>query len=205
MSALRVSCARPLARSGERYWETDQSWLSRKRKTRSHTSGVPYVRFEQNAFVLCKSYFSANPKSTNTGTCFSDKRMFAGLIGIPISSSLRPIRGHATYLISLCTTPREWRNWTPERSERNHSLALCSGTSTGTSSGRYSLTYHISTCAYITLGHANSSIYSHRDKCVRRRDDERMKGHDRRVGIILERPDHLHLVPPAWRTISDAQ
>ena len=152
----------------------------------------------------CKSYFSENPKSTKTGTCLSDKRIFAGLSRISVSCCSRLMRGPATHLMSLCTTPREWRNWTPERSERNHSLALCSGTSTGTSSGRYSLeeTWYQDKCGNY---HTDSSIYSHRNECVRRGDDERVEGYDRWVGIILERSDYLHLVPPAWRTISEAQ
>ena len=64
--------------------------------------------------------------------------------------------------------------------------------------------HRISTGADTSQGDINSSIYSHRDECVRRRDDERVKRYNGRVGVILERPDHLHLVPPARRTVSDA-
>lgn len=38
-------------------------------------------------------------------------------------------------------------------------------------------------------------LNSHRNERIRRSDDERVKGYDRRVRIILERPDYLHLVP----------
>ena len=66
-------------------------------------------------------------------------------------------------------------------------------------------TKHQYTSADITQGDPDSSIYLHRNECIRRRNNERVKGHDRRVGIVLERPDHLHLVPSTWKTISDAQ
>lgn len=48
-------------------------------------------------------------------------------------------KGRGTYLMSLWTTPRLWRNSTPERSERNHSLACGSDTSTVMSRGWYAL------------------------------------------------------------------
>ncbi len=44
-----------------------------------------------------------------------------------------------TYLISLCTTPRLCRNSTPESSDRNHSFACDSDTSTVMRRGWYAL------------------------------------------------------------------
>ena len=41
-----------------------------------------------------------------------------------------------THLISLCTTPRMWRNSTPLRSDLNQTLAMGSSTSTGMRRGR---------------------------------------------------------------------
>jgi hypothetical protein len=36
----------------------------------------------------------------------------------------------------------------------------------------------------------------HGNERIRRSDDERVKGYDRGVGIILERSDYLHFIPP---------
>jgi len=44
-----------------------------------------------------------------------------------------------THLMSLCTTPRMWRNSTPLRSDLNQTLAMDSPTSTGTRRGRKGL------------------------------------------------------------------
>ena len=41
-----------------------------------------------------------------------------------------------THLMSLCTTPRIWRNSTPPRSDLNQTLAMGSSTSTGIRRGR---------------------------------------------------------------------
>jgi hypothetical protein len=125
---------RPLRRQVLR--ENQCIYTSRRKKL---TSGVPYVRFERKAVSSSKLYFSAKPKSTNTGTCSSDKRMFAGLSWILVNHQAKVDVKFNAHLRSLWTTPRACRNWTPETSDWNHSLALSSGTSTGTSSGRYSL------------------------------------------------------------------
>jgi hypothetical protein len=134
LASVMWKTPRPLRRQVLR--ENQCIYTSRRKKL---TSGVPYVRFERKAVSSSTSYFSAKPKSTNTGTCSSDKRMFAGLSWILVNHQVKVDEKCNAHLRSLWTTPREWRNWTPERSDWNHSLALCSGTSTGTSSGRYSL------------------------------------------------------------------
>ena len=46
------------------------------------------------------------------------------------------LRCDVTHLISLCTTPRMWRNSTPLRSDLNQTLAMDSSTSTGMRRGR---------------------------------------------------------------------
>jgi hypothetical protein len=134
LASVMRKTPRPLRRQVLR--ENQCIYTSRRKKL---TSGVPYVRFERKAVSSSKSYFSAKPKSTSTGTCSSDNIMFAGLSWILVNHQVKVDVKCNAHLRSLWTTPREWRNWTPERSDWNHSLALCSGTSTGTSSGRYSL------------------------------------------------------------------
>jgi len=48
------------------------------------TSGVPYVKLLWNALGEERSYFSANPKSTNTGIFLWESRMLAGLWRVQI-------------------------------------------------------------------------------------------------------------------------
>lgn len=43
------------------------------------TSGVPYAMLLRKGLFVAASYFSAKPKSTRTGTRFSEIMMFAGL------------------------------------------------------------------------------------------------------------------------------
>jgi hypothetical protein len=85
LTGIMWKTPRPLRRQVLR--ENQCIYTSRKRKIL--TSGVPYVRFERKAVSSSKSYFSAKPKSTNTGTCSSDKRMFAGLSWILVNYQVK--------------------------------------------------------------------------------------------------------------------
>jgi len=60
--------------------------------------------------------------------------MFAGLVTSSVVQKVRDAPG--TYLMSLCTTPRVWRNSMPLRSDLNQTLAMGSSTSTGMRRGR---------------------------------------------------------------------
>ena len=94
-----------------------------------------------------------------------------------------------TYLISLCTTPLECMKWTPERSDLNHSFARDSDTSTGTREGRYALETRMS------WSKNSREQDGHCDERIRRGDDERMKGYDGWMWVVLEWSNDLHFIP----------
>lgn len=156
-SDLRVSWGRPRARSGERYCRVQEPF-SRVNEHRDKREGAcsqarcPSWRArEGKRDVLpgcrmrdCYGRLRATRHRTAPRSRSRQARGRSRPRGECSQACLREhhairILGITTHLISLCTTPRLCRNSTPDKSERNHSFACRSETSTVMSRGWYAL------------------------------------------------------------------